>query len=158
MNKKLLIGLVFVAVFITGAIGIKFVKSNQSSTSSSAKSSLEEIQQKVIDGFSIAAEQINQSAPTMVDEETRLDKASVGPGALLTYHYTLPNFVSDDLDANFINTVFAHTKEFVCTTKEMKPAMQYGGAYGYSYSSYDGVHIGEFIIDRDTCGFSAADY
>jgi len=158
MNKKLLIGLVFVAAFISGAVAIRFFKDNGSITSALIKPSLEEIQPKVIDGFNIAAEQINQSAPTMVDEETRLDKASVGPGVLLTYHYTLPNFVSDDLDANFINTVFAHTKEFVCTTKEMKPAMQYGGAYGYSYSSSDGVHIGEFIIDRDTCGFRAADY
>lgn len=129
MNKKLVIGLAFVAVFIAGAIGIKFAKNNQIPTSAFDKPSLEEIQQKVIDGFGTAAEQINQSAPTMVDEETRLDKASVGPGALLTYHYTLPNFASEDLDANFIDTVFAHTKEFVCTTKEMKPAMQYGGAY-----------------------------
>lgn len=158
MNKRLIIGVVFIAAFIAGGIGIKFVNNNETSTSASAKPKLEQIQQKVTEGFNVAAEQINQSAPTMVDEETRLDKASVGPGALLTYHYTLPNFALSDVDTNFIDTVFAHAKDFVCTSKEMKPAMQYGGAYAYSYSSNDGVHLGEFTIDRDTCGLNAIYY
>jgi len=39
---------------------------------------------KIVDG-------INQKLPIMVDQDTRLDKVTVGPGLSIAYHYTLPN-------------------------------------------------------------------
>jgi hypothetical protein len=115
-----------------------------------------EIIAKLAEGFEAAAKQINESAPTMVDEETRMDGASVGPGALLTYHYIFPNYSSNDVDSGLIQSnVLPYVKRGVCSSKEMKPSLQYGGKYTYSYSGNDGVLIGEFTIDRNDCGFSA---
>ncbi len=40
---------------------------------------------------------INKDCPQTIDEETRLDKVTSGPGKSFTYHYTLINFVKADL-------------------------------------------------------------
>lgn len=119
---------------------------------SSSKPTAEEISLTLAKGFEGAAKQLNDSAPTMVDAETRMDGASAGPGALLTYHYTFPNYSSSDID---LGAVFASVKNSVCSTNEMKLSLQYGGKYLYSYSDRDGVLIGEFTVDRNDCGFSA---
>lgn len=160
MIKKLLsilgavIGIIVVLIF--AGIGGQVGKEVGRAAFSPSKPTEKEIMTKLAEGFELAAKQINDSAPTMVDEETRMDRASVGPGALLTYHYTFPNYSSRDIESALIQTnVFPSVKRGVCSSKEMKPSLQYGGKYTYSYSGNDGVLIGEFTIDRHDCGFSA---
>lgn len=160
MIKKLLsilgavIGIIVVLIF--AGVGGQVGKEVGRAAFSPSKPTEKEIMTKLAEGFELAAKQINDSAPTMVDEETRMDGASVGPGALLTYHYTFPNYSSRDIESALIQTnVFPSVKRGVCSSKEMKPSLQYGGKYTYSYSGNDGVHIGEFTIDRHDCGFSA---
>jgi hypothetical protein len=159
MTKKLLsvigaiVGLIVVLAFagIGGQVGKELGKA----AFSPSKPTEKEIMAKLAEGFEVAAKQINDSAPTMVDEETRMDGASAGPGASLTYHYTFPNYSSSDIDSGLIKSnVFPTVKNGVCSNKEMKPSLQYGGRYTYSYSGNDGVLIGEFTIDRNDCGFS----
>ena len=53
------------------------------------------------------------------------------------------------------SNVLPSVRNSVCSSKEMKPSLQYGGKYTYSYSGKDGVLIGKFTIDRNDCGFSA---
>jgi len=85
-----------------------------------------------------------------------MDGASVGPGAMLTYHYTFPNYSSSDIDSGLIQSnVLPSVKSGVCSSKAMKPSLRYGGKYTYAYSGNDGVLIGKFTIDRNDCGFSA---
>ncbi len=70
---------------------------------------------RVIEGFELAAEQLNAMTPVMVDEETRMEKATVGPGALMTYHYIFPNFASKDIDVNMMSaSVFPIIRDGVC--------------------------------------------
>ncbi|HCG5954449.1 TPA: hypothetical protein NJ081_002904 [Vibrio parahaemolyticus] len=147
-------GFIIVLAFV--GIGGLVGKGAGKAAFSTSKPTEKEIIAKLTEGFEIAAKQINDSSPIMVDEETRMDGASVGPGVLLTYHYTFPNYSSKDIDSGLIKSnVFPVVKEGVCASKEMKPSLQYGGRYAYSYSGNDGILIDEFIIDRNDCGLSA---
>lgn len=107
-------------------------------------------------GFDEAARKINKAAPYMLDEETRVDGATAGPGGLLTYHYTLLRYSSNDLNAELINKyLYPGVKKPLCASSEMKSTLQYGGKFAFSYSGNDGIHIASFSIDRDVCGYSA---
>lgn len=148
------VGLVVVPAF--AGTGGQVSKEAGKAAFSSSKPTEKEIMAKLTEGFEVAAKQINDSGPTMVDEETRMDGASVGPGALLTYHFSFLNYSSSDLDSGVIKThIFPSVKMGVCLSHEMRPSLQYGGKYTYSYSGSDGVVIGEFTIDRNDCGLSA---
>jgi hypothetical protein len=85
---------------------------------------------------------------------TRLDKATIGPGASVTYHYTFPKYSSQDIDSSWLQQNLKPTvKNNVCNSKDMKLSLQYGALYRYSYSGGDGTPIGSFEIDRNDCGF-----
>lgn len=43
---------------------------------------------------------LNRLSPFMLDNETRVDSVSVGPGKILTYHYTLVNRAVSELDVD----------------------------------------------------------
>lgn len=155
MAKKLLsiIGFIIFLAFasISGQVGKMVGKASFSPS----KLSEEEILAKQVEGFEAGAKKINDSLPRMVDEDTRMDWASVGPGALVTYHYTLPNYSSTDIDPGLMRTnLFPIVKNSVCSSKDMELSLQYGGKYKYSYSGNDGILISEFTIDRTDCGFS----
>lgn len=116
----------------------------------------EDIESGLIQGFKQAAEKINLGTPTMVDGETRLDKVTVGPGAVLTYHYTFPNYASDAVDSAWINSQLRESvTNNVCKNEVMKPALEYGGKYIYSYSGSDQKVIGSFQITRKDCDYAA---
>ena len=161
MIKKLfsilgaIIGLIIFLVFVgTGSQVGKEV--GKAAFSPPSKPTEQEVIAKLAEGLEFAAKQINNSAPIMVDEETRMDGASVGPGVLVTYHHTFLNYSSSDIDSGLIQSnVLPTVRSNVCSSKEMKPSLQYGAKYTYSYSGNDGVLIGEFTIDRNDCGFSA---
>jgi hypothetical protein len=119
-----------------------------------SKNSQQQLEAKVIEGMNTAAQMINQQGPTMIDKETRIDRASVGPGAMFTYHHTFINYTSRDLDQNWLQTKLQpQVKKNVCANEKMKPTLQYGGIYVYSYVGSDKVKIGSFTIDRNDCGF-----
>ena len=135
------------------AIGGQIGKEVGKSAFSPSKPSQQEIEAKLIEGFIIATKQVNSKTPTMIDENTRMDKATVGPGALVTYHYTFPNHSSRDVDSSWIISNLRPTvKNKVCVSKEMKPSLQYGGIYAFSYTGNDGVHIARFQVSGNDCG------
>lgn len=114
----------------------------------------QDVESGLIAGFEQAANEINRSTPTMVDSETRLDRATAGPGAVLTYHYTFPNYTSDDLDGAWIKSELReNVTSNVCESEVMKPALEYGGKYVYSYSGSDQIVIASFQITREECGY-----
>ena len=148
------LGSVLAIIIICSAsvIGIQTVRERSSPIESTAQ----DLEDKVIEGFELAAQQLNAMTPVMVDQETRIDKATVGPGAQMTYHYTFPKFASKDIDVSMMSaTVFPIIRDGVCTSPEMKPSLQYGGKYAYSYSGSDGVHIMKFVIGKSDCSFEA---
>jgi hypothetical protein len=111
-----------------------------------------EVESRLTESFELAAEQINSLVPKMIDNDTRLDKATVGPGPRLTYHYTLPNRKSGEVDADLMQSILkSDIAAKVCSNEEMKNALQYGGIYSYSYSGNDNVSILTFDIVGQDC-------
>lgn len=114
-----------------------------------------EVDKKIIEGFKKAVKEVNRTAPTMVDQDTRLDKATIGPGARATYHYSFPKYSSKEIKSNWLQTNLRPivTKN-VCSNKKMRPSIEYGGIYIFSYSGNDGIEISSFQVSLDDCGFA----
>jgi hypothetical protein len=116
--------------------------------------SKQEVEAKVIEGFKKAASQYNQRLPMMIDQDTRLDKVTVGPGPRAVYHYTFPRYTSRNIDINFLQeNLEPDVVRKVCANADMKKSLQYGGIYVYAYYGNNGVEITRFEIDRNVCGF-----
>lgn len=155
MSKKILSVLGFIAVVIAIAIGGQIGREVGKATFSPSKPSSRDIEADLIEGFSIAAKELNQKCPMMLDEETRIDKVTVGPGARIVYHHTFPNYNSNEIDANLIRTnLRTEVMQKVCSNEKMKKSIEYGGIYVYSYYGKDAVEIAQFEIDRSDCGFT----
>jgi hypothetical protein len=68
----------------------------------------------------------NESLPTMVDKETRLDIVTMKGGDMF-YHYTLINRIADDYDIERLNnTMSPILKTNACETPEMKSLLEEG--------------------------------
>lgn len=142
-----IIGMVLAAAVVVG-VGVFVVRElpvyKQHKTS--------EVVSRLIESFELAAEQINAQVPKMIDNDTRLDKATVGPGPRLTYHYTLPNRKSDEIDADMMLSILKpDIAAKVCSNEEMKTILQYGGIYTYSYAGNDNLNILTFDIVGQDC-------
>lgn len=144
----------FIVILLTMAIASTIGKKVVNDIFSSSKPTQQEIEAKLIEGFTIAANNYRSELPLMVDSGTRLDNVTVGPGTRLVYHYTLIKYSSRDIDANqLLSELQPQVVNSVCSSKEMKPSLQYGGSYVYSYSGSDGIQIASFEIDRTDCGY-----
>lgn len=153
MLKKLLTVLGFIAVLIAVSIGGQIGKEVGKAAFSPAKPSQQEVEAKLIEGFTRAANQLNQKLPMMLDEDTRGDKVTVGPGVRIVYHNTFPRYTSSDIDVNWLRTnLRPDVMRKVCSNSDMKESLQYGGIYVYAYYGSDGIEIARFEIDRNDCG------
>ena len=151
MWKKILSVLGFIGILIAASIGGLIGKE---AGKAAMKPSSQEVETILVEGFTKAANQYNQRLPMMVDQDTRLDKATVGPGPRAVYHHTFPKYTSRDIDANWLQTnLRSEVMRKVCASADMKKSLQYGGIYVYAYSGSDGVEITRFEIDRNDCGF-----
>lgn len=140
-----------IAIGIGGDIG----KIAGKAAFSSSKPSPQEVEARLIEGFTQAVNQYKPMFPMMLDKETRLDNATVGPGPRLVYHYTFIDYTSGNIDANTLSSNFrAGVTRKVCASSNMKKPLQYGGIYVYAYSGNDGIEVGRIEIDRNDCGFS----
>lgn len=169
MIKNLLISFgVVAALVIAVAVGVKIGREDGKSASITDKTSDEmahawrkkalekAVEVAMTKGLQDVADQINDTAPIMLDKYTRLDRAIVGPGLKLSYHYSLINYSADDIDSAFLKeNLFPNIRNEVCTSEEMKPSLQNGVKYVYWYSSNDDRLIGLFGVNREDCGFSA---
>jgi hypothetical protein len=89
----------------------------------------------------------------MVDEETRLDRTEVGPGAVATYHHSFTNYSSSQITAEIVEAKVEPTvRQNVCGNADMRPSLEFGVTYVYAYSGNDGVAIYEFSINATDCG------
>ena len=153
--KKLLVLLGIIAALIVAGISGQIGREVGKSTFAASKLSAQEVEAKLVEGLKIAANQFNQKLPMMLDSNTRLDRATVGPGVRMVYHHTLPGYTSKDIDSNLLrNTLRPEVMRNVCSSSEMKKSLQFGGIYAYAYYGSDGVEIAQFEIDRSDCGFS----
>jgi len=154
MQKKLLAALGFIALLIAVSIGGLIGKGTVKSIFSPPKPSPQEVEATLIEGFTKTANQYNQKLPMMLDQDTRLDKVTVGPGPRVVYHHTFPNYTSKDIDVNWLQTnLKPEIMRKVCSSTDMKKSLQYGGIYVYAYYGSDGGEINRFEIGSNDCGF-----
>ncbi len=94
----------------------------------------------------------NANLPTMVDNQTRLDKVESGPGELLTYLYTLPFHASTDVSGYWITSeVQPKVTRDVCDTPVLRRLLANGATLVYAYKGKDGVDINKFRITDSDC-------
>lgn len=144
--------MVFVVVMlIIMAIGGTAGKLIGQSVFGPSKLAPQQVEEELIKGLAIAVQQINERGPSMLDENTRLDRASVGPGLRITYHHTLPRYNSQEIDAGVLRDNLAEVRNRVCANKDMAPNLKYGATYVYSYSGNDGATITSFEVRQSDC-------
>jgi hypothetical protein len=90
---------------------------------------------------------INATAPKMVDEATRLDGASAGPGRRLTYNLTLVSQKAQDIDrVAWKQNIVPKIRANMAQTQGMHTLLAAGVTVVSRYSSSDGVLIDEIVM------------
>jgi hypothetical protein len=103
------------------------------------------------------AAQANQAAPAAIDEFTRLDGATAGPGLTLTTRYTLVNPADQGINSETFGTKLTPVvKEGSCKNPDLRPLIDRGATVVLEYRGLDGKPIGTISINRDTCNAPAA--
>lgn len=142
------LGLIFI-IFIAAGIG----KQMGRAVVAPEKPSPQKVQNALAEGLENAARQINERGPMMIDNDTRIDRASVGPGARFTYHYTFPGYSSREIDASLLRAnLEPAVRSQVCRSKDMARSLELGTTYVYSYTGRDGAGILSFEVSRRDCG------
>ena len=143
-----------IATLVLMSIGGMFGKIAGRSAFTSTTPSAEQYEAELMRGFIDAAQKINKQGATIVNDETLMDGATVGPGLRITYHYILRKYTSQNVDPSAVQTnIRTEVTQRMCSNKEMKLSLQYGAIYGYIYAGTDNVEIARFEIDRKDCGF-----
>ena len=108
---------------------------------------------KLIGELEKAAKVLNKNTPKMVDKDTRMDPATIGPGFRVNINYTLPKHSAGEIDADqIVQHKRPVMKNYVCSKKNMKLLLQYGADFVYLYHDKDGMLITSITIDRNDCG------
>jgi hypothetical protein len=111
------------------------------------------IQQGENNGLALSEEIeiLNKSLPSMVDDETRLDRVLI-QGRDLHYNYTLVNWLSADIDIdNLIVKTAPHIKTTQCNDDYARGLIDDGRKLVYSYRDKVGKPITKIQIDKSDC-------
>jgi hypothetical protein len=142
----------FVIMLIPAVIGLNIGKDVSAAEFSLSQTTAQKNEKIVIDAFTKEAESFNRRGPIMIDEDTRMDRQEVGPGARLTYFYSFPNLSSGDIAPREIREKLkSEVKNKICASKEIKEPWQDVATYVYSYSGNDGKEIARFEIKKKDC-------
>ena len=113
----------------------------------------QEAELKIIGELEKAAKVLNKNTPKMIDEVTRMDAATIGPGFRVNINYTLPKHSAGEIDADQLAQNIRPTlKSYACSKKNMKLLLQYGADFVYLYHDKNGILITSITIDRNDCG------
>ena len=112
-----------------------------------------EAELKIIGELEKAAKVLNKNTPKMVDEVTRMDATTIGPGFRVNINYALPKHSAGEIDVDQLVQAMRPTlKNYACSKKNMKRLLQYGADFAYLYHDKDGILITSITIDRNDCG------
>lgn len=87
------------------------------------------------------AKVLNEGAPKMVDEITRLEKATVGPGKLLTIDVTITSIKVADIDRVVWNTEVIPKLKAGILGSTITTVLRTGNTLTYRYTGSDGALI-----------------
>lgn len=108
---------------------------------------------ELVEKLESEVEQINQQTPMMMDEQTRLDKATLGPGATVTYHFTFPSYSAEEVDRDKLaNNLSPALTQNICLDEQLKASMEEGARYVYAFHGNDGREISRMEVDETDCG------
>ena len=105
------------------------------------------------DMLASVADQVNKRLPMMVDKDTRLDKARIGPQRQITYYYTLVNNPSTSVDPSQLQAGSSALINETCSNKQLKILFENGVVMNYSYSGNDGRFITQISVPPSDCGY-----
>ncbi|OLU16837.1 MULTISPECIES: type II secretion system pilot lipoprotein GspS-beta [unclassified Pseudomonas] len=94
---------------------------------------------------------VNREAPNMVDDETRLEKAEAGPGALVTFHYTFINYDGDEFPEDAVAEMRSDLMNHTCTDAELRKTLNGGLTYDYVYANNLGATVVTASVSADIC-------
>jgi len=98
-----------------------------------------------------AIEMINKSLPTMIDNDTRLDHASIQDGDLY-YNYTLVNWSVDNLDiTRFTSVMTPKLKTAQCVEEESLALLNDGRKIVYIYRDKANKPIANIVVEKSDC-------
>lgn len=102
------------------------------------------------------AKEINSGAPVMLDEYTRLDGATVGPGQRLTLRYTLVDVGPDSYDLDDVATQLkadldAQLRVEACKTDGFLPLLSEGTEVRYAYHDKHGTLVWARDVRQRDC-------
>jgi len=99
--------------------------------------------------LTLAAQQVNEQCPLVVDFDTTLESVEALAGKTLRYNYTLVNYSKADMTdelSESVQAILAPTLiETVKTADEMKTLRDYGTSFQHAYYSNDGVEL--FVLN-----------
>jgi len=99
----------------------------------------------------VAANELNQGLPMMVDSDTRLDSSIAFQNTFL-YKYTMINYAVDDISTEeFANTMRPIINNAVCTTEDMKAFVQNHTEVKYLYHDKNGKFVSQIIVKTEEC-------
>ncbi|GAB4542613.1 MAG: hypothetical protein Tsb0014_35540 [Pleurocapsa sp.] len=103
---------------------------------------------------------MNQNLPMMVDNDTRWDSSSAGPGKQLNYNYTLVNYSSAELSNPqmfnfqvFEDSLNYSIKTEVCQLQAVKFLFQNGVVATYNYYANDNEFVTQIEVSPSDCGY-----
>ena len=130
MQWGLIVGIVFAA--IGSYVGTQLASGNFGSATSIDKQLL------------AMTNEINKSCPLVMDQDTRLDNTSAGPGRMITYNYTLVNLSIEKINVDeFRDYIQPRVINNARTSDDMKYFRENEVTLRYKYSDKNG----NFVFD-----------
>lgn len=94
---------------------------------------------------------VNREAPKIIDDQVRLEKAEAGPGALVTYHYTLINYDGDALPEDAAAEMGTDLIKQTCTNEALRKAIGDGLKFDFLYANNVGATVASVSVSAEGC-------
>jgi hypothetical protein len=100
------------------------------------------------------SDKLNKRCPVMVDQETRMDNVTAGPGLVFSYNYTFIKHRSTDVNKQeFVSAQRNGLMGTVCASPDLAKFLKSNVTVKYVYKGYDGGVIGVIPFSRRDCGY-----
>ena len=143
----------FILIAIVSGVGREISEEVGRAISTSVSPSPEQISDTLAESLAVAAQELNDAGPVLIDASTRTDRESAGPGARITYHHTIVGHSSLEIDREWFHSAMADTvRSNVYTSPEMALALQHGATFADAYVGDDQVPITSSEVRQEDCG------
>lgn len=96
-------------------------------------------------------EKINETAPKMLNPQTRVDGASVGSGLTIIYEHTFLGNLSAENAGAFERENRGKIRDRICAEPTMRRSLRRGASFVYTYKNEAGSQLVEITIREGAC-------